>query len=452
MTTSIERPEVAAPPAWRFPSIAESTLSNGIRLLRIHLPGQYVTASRLVVQAPIAAEPAGAEGVALLTSRTLDEGTAVRTGEEFAAAVERQGAHYGASVFDASVHVSIDVAAGRLGPALALLAEAVTQPVFPDSEIARHIALRIGEIEQDHADPGSLAHETFSAHVFDAATRLARPVGGTTTSVSALDRAIVQAYYETTYAPARATLVVAGDLTGVDVEAVVEASLGRWTSSAAGSDTLTVPASAAGPKLVVVDRPGAVQTELVIGCPGPDRTDAAWAEHVLAARIVGGTITSRLDAELREEKGYTYGIRASFSPYARGGIFAASGSVRTEVTGAALSDALRILATAREGFTDLEVADAAGYLTRMAPLRYETASDVAGQTAANVANGVGIDFVDRHQAALAAVTPAGAAAAYTRSVAVDGLTVVAVGDAAEIEAQLSAHDLTAFGLSEVVRA
>lgn len=452
MSTSVARPEVAASPAWRFPAISESRLRNGIRLLCVHLPGQYVTSSRLVVQAPIAAEPGSAEGVALLTSRTLDEGTEVRTGEEFAAAVERQGAHYGASVFDASVHVSIDVAACRLGPALALLAEAVTQPVFPDSEIARHVALRIGEIEQDHADPGSLAHETFSAHVFDAATRLARPVGGTAESVAALDRAVVQAYYEATYSPERATLVVAGDLTGVDVEALADAALGSWTASAAGSSALTAPAAAPGPKLVVVDRPGAVQTELVVGCPGPDRTDAAWAEHVLAARIVGGTITSRLDAELREEKGYTYGIRASFSPYSRGGVFSVSGSVRTEVTGDALSDALRILATAREGFTDLEVADAAGYLTRMAPLRYETASDITSQTASNVANGVGIDFVDRHQAALAAVTPAGAVQAYSRSVALDGLTVIAVGDADAIEAQLGTHDLSAFGLRDVVRA
>ena len=452
MSTSIERPEVAAPPAWRFPAIHESRLSNGIRLLRVHLPGQYVTSSRLVVQAPIAAEPDGADGVAQLTSRTLDEGTAVRSGEEFAAAVERQGAHYGAWVFDASVHIGVDVAAGRLGPALALLAEAVTQPAFPDGEIARHVALRIGEIEQDHADPGSLAHETFTAQVFDPATRLARPVGGTAASVAALDRAVVQAYYEATYSPARATLVVAGDLTGVDVEALADATLGSWASSATGSDVLTVPGPAPGPKLVVVDRPGAVQTELVIGCPGPDRTDAAWAEHVLAARIVGGTITSRLDAELREEKGYTYGIRASFSPYARGGLFSASGAVRTEVTGAALSDALRILATARDGFSDLEVADAAGYLTRMAPLRYETASDITSQTASNIANGVGVDFVDRHQAALAAVTPDGATQAYSRSVAIDGLTVVAVGDAAAIEAQLGTHDLSDYGLGDVVRA
>jgi zinc protease len=451
MSTFIARPEVAAPPAWRFPAISESTLGNGIRLLRVHLPGQYVTSSRLVVQAPIGTEPDGADGVALLTSRTLDEGTAVRSGEEFAAAVERQGAHYGAWVFDAGVHVGIDVAAGRLGPALALLAEAVTQPAFPDSEIARHVALRIGEIEQDHADPGALAHETFSAQVFDAAARLSRPVGGTATSVAALDRAVVQAYYEATYAPARATLVVSGDLTGVDVEALADAALGSWTSTATADAALTEPIAAAGPKLVVVDRPGAVQTELVIGCPGPDRTDSAWAEHVLAARIVGGTITSRLDAELREEKGYTYGIRAAFSPYARGGVFSASGSVRTEVTGAALSDALRILATARDGFTDLEVADAAGYLTRMAPLRYETAADITSQIASNIGNGVGADFVDRHQAALAAVTPAGAAQAYARSVPPGGLTVVAVGDATAIEAQLGTHDLSAYGLGDVVR-
>ena len=452
MTASIERPSVAEPPHWSFPGVVEGHLSNGIRLLKVHLPGQYVTSSRLVLRAPIGAEPAGSEGVALLTSRTLDEGTQVRSGEEFAAAIERHGAHYGAWIFDASVQIGVDVAAGRLGPALALMAEAVTQPAFPDGEIARHVALRLGEIEQDHADPGSLAHEAFIARVFDPASRLAAPMGGTPASVTPLVRADIDRYYRSAYGPDRATLVVAGDLTGLDVDSLADAALGAWSAAPTGQQDVTAPIGAPPGRLVVVDRPGSVQTELVIGCPGPDRGDAAWAEHVVAARIVGGTITSRLDAELREEKGYTYGIRAAFAPFARGGMFSAGGSVRTEVTGAALADALRIITSAGEGFTADELDSAVGYLTRMAPMRYETATDIASQTASNIGNGVGVDFVDRHQAALRAVTADGAGAAYRRSVPADGLTVVAVGDADAIEHQLSDQDLSAYGLSELVRA
>lgn len=448
---TLPRPVVTPPPDWRFPAARAGRLDNGISLLTLHLPGQYVASARLVLTAPAQAEPTGAEGVGTLVSRTLDEGTAVRSGEEFAAAMEKQGAHYGAWLYDGSVQVGVDVATGRLAPALELAAEAVTSAAFPDDEITRHVSLRLGEIAQDAADPGNLAAEAFAAHVFAAAARLATPLGGTADSVRSLDRDVVAAYYAATYAPDRATLVIAGDLDGVDVAAIAGHAFGSWQVSAPAPAEQTVPAPGKPATLVVVDRPGSVQTELVIGCPGPDRSDPQWAAHVIAARIVGGTLTSRLDAVLREQKGYTYGIRAAFSPFARGGLFAARGSVRTEVTGAALADALEILATARDGFTEAERTDAVRYLTRMSPMRYETATDVASQVASNIGNDVPADYVDQLQAALVAVTTDAARDAYAAAVVPDRLTVVAVGDADEIIAQLSQHDLAAYGFGAVVR-
>jgi predicted Zn-dependent peptidase len=446
------RPVVAPPPAWRFPAVDEAVLSNGVKLLTVHLPGQYVASARLVLMAPVQAEPAGRYGIGTLVSRTLDEGTAVRSGEEFAAATERQGAHYGAWLFDGSVQVGVDVATGRLAPALDLAAEAVTSPVFPEAEISRHVALRLGEIAQEAADPGTLAGEVFAAHVFAEGARLGIPLGGTAETVRGLRRDAAVDYYARTYAPDRATLVIAGDLSDLDVESIADKAFGSWRAEAPPAQLPTAPPPGRPASLVVVNRPGSVQTELVIGCPGPDRTDPEWAAHLVAARIIGGTLTSRLDRVLREQKGYTYGIRSAFSALARGGFFSTHGSVRTEVTGAALADALAILAEAHNGFTENELTDAVGYLTRMAPLRYQTATDVASQVAANIGNGVAADFVDRHQAALAAVTADAARDAYAATVRQDRLTVVAVGDADAISAQLAEHDLSAYGLGDVIRA
>jgi zinc protease len=451
MSALTVRPGVAEPPPWTFPAVEDGRLSNGARLCTIHVPGQYIASVRAVVTGPLAAEPTDLEGVATLVSRTLDEGTRRRSGEEFAAAMERHGAHYGAWVFDASAQVGVDVAIGRLGPALELMAEALTEPVFPADEVARHVALRIAEIDQDHADPGSLAAETFARYALDDASRLSRPVGGSAETVRGLDPAAARAWYDAAYGNDRLSLVVAGDLTGLDVHALADAALGGWSTDAGPAAAVTAPGSGSRPRLVVVDRPGSVQTELVIGSIGPDRSDPAWSEHVLAARMVGGTLTSRLDAVLREEKGYTYGFRAAFTPFSTGGLFSAHGSVRTEVTGPALADALAILARAREGFTDTELEDARQYLTRMAPMRYETSVDIASQVAANIGNGVGVDFVDRHQAGLAAASGDGVTAAWVGSVEPARLVVVAVGDASGIESQLADLDLTPYGLTEPVR-
>lgn len=450
------RPEVTPPEPYTFAVAERRTLGNGLEVVAYDVRGQYVHSVRLSVPLPLSREPVDLEGLATIMARTLDEGTARHSSAQFAQLLERKGVALGAGMSEAGLSVDVDVAKGNLTYALDLLRQCLTEPAFPQAEVARHVKQRLAEIEQERSVAAQRGTIELIATYFDPSERASRPTAGRRESVRTITREDVMTFHATQVSPMGATLVIAGDFGDVDAFAEIEGALAGWV--APGGWTAPPPPVAAAPapdraRIVFIDRPGSVQTELAVACPGPDRSvEGGWAPFPVLGFVLGGSPNARVDAVLREEKGYTYGIRASFSPYARGGLFSASGSVRTEVTGAALSDALRILATARDGFTDLEVADAAGYLTRMAPLRYETAADISSQLASNVANGVGIDFVDRHQAALAAVTPTGATAAYSASVALDGFTVVAVGDAAAIEAQLGSHDLSAYGLGEAVRA
>ncbi len=152
--------------------------------------------------------------------------------------------------------------------------------------------------------------------------------------------------------PAGATVVLAGDLTGTDALEVLTATLGAWDAPRhePGSRPVAPRPAADRARVVVVDRPGSVQTEIAVSCPGPDRsTPHGWAPHPVLAFVVGGSPNARLDAVLREEKGYTYGIRSSFRPRVAGGSFVTSGSVRSEVTGEALELLLGILGDARDG-------------------------------------------------------------------------------------------------------
>jgi predicted Zn-dependent peptidase len=437
-------PAVGAPRPWKFPVATTTQTRAGTPVHVFDRPGQYVATVWVTVTLPLVAEPRELEGVAMLMSRTLDEGTELRSANDFAAALERLGAAYGVDVNSDALHVEITVPVSHLAEATALLAEAITRPAFTQADVARHVTIRLGEIGQERANAGYRAREAFSASLFDSSTRRSRPTGGTPETVRPLTNVEVAEFYRRNVGPQRAQIQFAGDATGIDVAAVIDDAFGSWTASADPAIETPEPIYVPGDRIVVVDRPGSVQSQLLIGCQGPDRRDDLWGAAAVASHVVGGTITSRVDRVLREEKGYTYGARTNFSAPRKGGIFTLGGAVRTEVTGAAVADAVKILRAARDGLTEREVAEAQDSLIRTAPLRYEQAESIAQQVGSNLAAGVPLDFADTYLAQIAATTAESATEAYRRYVGANGLLVVVVGEAEAVRDQL-----TGLGLGEV---
>jgi zinc protease len=434
-------PPVGAPRPWKFPEAVTTRTSVGAPVHVFDRPGQYVATVRVTIAMPLIAEPRELEGVATIMSRTLDEGTELHSANEFAAALERHGAAYGVDVSSDALHVEISVPVSHLAPAVELLAEAITRPAFNQADVGRHVTIRLGEINQERANAGYRAREAFGAHLFDASTRRSRPTAGRPDTIRPLTNVEVADFYRNNIGPERAEILFAGDATGVDVAGIIDAAFSNWTSSAGTALETPEPIYVPGNRVVLVDRPGSVQSQLLIGCAGPDRRDPAWGAAAVANHVVGGTITSRVDTVLREEKGYTYGTRTSFAAPRKGGTFSLGGAVRTEVTGAAIADALRILREARDGLTEQEVQEAKDSLIRTAPLRYEQADSVAQQVGSNIANGVPIDFADTYLTNIAATTAAEATDAYRRYVGTDGLLVVVVGEAKDVRPQLAGLDL-----------
>ncbi|TWD74907.1 putative Zn-dependent peptidase [Kribbella amoyensis] len=430
-------PAVAPPRPWTFPEATSTATRAGTPVHVFDRPGQYVATVRVTIAMPLIAEPRELEGVATIMSRTLDEGTELRSANEFAAALERHGAAYGVDVSSDALHVEISVPTSQLAPAVNLLAEAVTRPAFNQADVGRHVTIRLGEINQERANAGYRAREAFAGHLFDASTRRSRPTAGTPDTIRALTNAEVARFYRENIGPARAQILFAGDATGVDAAGIIDEAFGDWTAEAGPVLEAPEPLYLLGDRIVLVDRPGSVQSQLLIGCPGPDRREPVWGSAAVANHVVGGTITSRVDTVLREEKGYTYGTRSSFTAPRKGGIFTLGGSVRTEVTGAAVSEALRILLAARDGLTEREVGESKDNLIRTAPLRYEQADSIAQQVGSNIAAGVPLDFADTYLAQIAATTAATATEAYRRYVGTDGLLVVVVGEAKDVRGQLA---------------
>jgi zinc protease len=428
------RPTVAPPEPWTFPAPTEHLLDNGVRVLLHHVPGQYVLSLRVVVPLSLSTEPDGLEGVAAMTARLLDEGTAQHGPEEFAELMERHGMALGAGVSEGGLLVDVDVPQGHVATAAGLVAQALAEPVFPESEVRRIVRNRRAEIEQERASAAHRAMRELSRTLWDPADRAATPVAGTAESVTALSRDDIAAFHARRVGPGGACVVLAGDLGGADPLGVLAGTLGRWSSDHHEPPPAPVPPrpSAERRRVVVVDRPGAVQTEIAVGCPGPDRsTPHGWAPYPVLSFVVGGSPTSRVDAVLREEKGYTYGIRTSFRPRVAGGTFVAQGSVRSEVTAEATELLLGILDTARDGFTDAELRTGTDFVSRTAPGRYATADAIADESAALALEGLPVDFTTRTLRDVAALGADDLRTAYRR--VVDGeWSVVLVGDAEQI--------------------
>ncbi|WP_329569547.1 M16 family metallopeptidase [Streptomyces sp. NBC_01361] len=445
------QPQAGTARPWAFPAPERGTLDNGLTVLRCHRPGQQVVAVEINLEAPLEAEPAGLDGVATIMARAFSEGTDKLAAEEFAAELERCGATFDAHADHPGVRVSLEVPVSRLPKALGLLADALRAPAFADSEIERLVRNRLDEIPHETANPGRRAAKELSKQLFPATARMSRPRQGTEETVAAVDAAAVRAFYDRHVRPATATAVVVGDLAGIDLDALLADTLGAWTGNTAEPRPVPPVTADDTGRVVVVDRPGAVQTQILIGRVGADKHDRVWPAQVLGTYCLGGTLTSRLDRVLREEKGYTYGVRAfgqvlRSAPDGTGvAMLAISGSVDTPNTGPALDDLWKVLRTlAAEGLTDAERDVAVQNLVGVAPLKFETAAAVAGTLADQVEQHLPDDFQAEVYRRLAATGTVEATAAVVSAFPMDRLVTVLVGDAAQIE-----EPVRALGIGEV---
>ncbi|WP_119295351.1 pitrilysin family protein [Streptomyces sp. YIM 130001] len=445
------QPQAGTAKPWAFPAPERTTLDNGLTVLRCDRPGQQLVAVEINLDAPLEAEPEGIEGVATIMARAFSEGTDKHSAEDFAAELERCGATFDANAGHPGVRLSLEVPVSRLAKALGLVADALRAPAFADSEVKRLVRNRLDEIPHELANPARRAAKELFKELFPADSRMSRPRQGSEETVERIDAAAVRAFYDAHVRPVAATAVVVGDLSGTDLDAVLADTLGQWTGI--GAESRPVPSVTADDtgRVVIVDRPGAVQTQLLIGRTGADRHDRVWPAQVLGSYCLGGTLTSRLDRVLREEKGYTYGVRASAQVLRSAAdgtgvsLIAIQGSVDTESTGPALDDLWKVLRTvSAEGLEDAERDVAVQNLVGVAPLRYETAAAVADTLADQVEQHLPDDFQAQLYRRLAETGTVEATAAAVNAFPVDRLVTVLVGDASQI-----AEPVKALGIGEV---
>ena len=441
MTAGVDRSRVPQPgpvPAVRFPEVRVVRLSSGLELRTVEHSGPPVVTFRLVMPVGSVSDPAGQAGLAALTAALLDEGSDHRTGFELHAALDRIGARFGIGVGSDATTVSLTTLSRSATEGLALLAEIVARPRFNDTDVARVRDLRRSRLRQLRTVPGAVADRVFLETLY-----AAHPYGhlsiGTDESLLGLTTADVRQFHRDGYQLGPATLIAVGALTHDRFVDAAERAFGDIEVRPVSETVVVDPVGLGAPgppsaRLVLIDRPGAVQSELRVGHVAADRRTPDYHALQVLNMVLGGQFVSRLNLSLREEKGYTYGVRTSFDCRRAPGPFAMQGSVQAGATVEALQEVFaQMEAIGRDRpTTPAELGVARAALTRGFARGFETAGQIAGGISQLVLHGLGEDYYDRFVAQVEAVDVSAVTAAATAHLHADRAVAVIVGPADQI--------------------
>ena len=441
------RPVAATPRPYHFPLVQRAPLARGAQLIVAPLPRVPLVSVILVFHAAGAdADPAGAEGLASLTAALLLEGSVARPGMALTDAFEALGSSLSCQADWDATTVGFTVQPQHLEAALALATEVVRTPAFPATELARVQAEHASDRLQGLTEPRALAE--FATHwcVYGSASRYRRSISGTTASVAALDTTAVQRFWATRYAPGTLSVIMTGDITLERAARGAEALLAGWDVAAPPPVALITDARHASPHIHVVHRPDAPQSELRLARVGVPRVHPDYFARTLMNAIFGGLFSSRINLNLRERNGYTYGAHAGFDWRRAAGPWTASTAVGTEVTVAAARELRHEIAQMQAApVTSDELSLATSFLTGVFPLRFDSTQAVAGALTSQAILGLPTDYYDTYRAAITAVTADAIQQIAVAHFAPHALQMIVVGDLTALR-----DDLTALAFGPIV--
>lgn len=434
-------PARQAPPAplpleaVEFPPFQQRTLPNGMQLIVVEKHDQPVANVRLYVQSGTTADPVEKIGLAEMTAGLLTQGTRSRTAQQIAETIEGVGGNLSASAGLDYSTVSATVLADQLPLAMELVSDVTLRPTFPADELETLRKQTLTGLEIALSQPGEIADRRFVQEVYGPRSPYA--FASLPATVKAIDRADVQRFHQRNFRANNALLVVSGDVNPAQVEQLVAQRFGSWQGGAGGGITIPPPPASGPARVILINRPGSVQSNILVGNVGirPDNPD--YYPLQVMNKIIGGGSDARLFLILREEKGWTYGAYSELSRPKETGYWRASAEVRTPVTDSALVEMMSQLRRVREeSVTSEELANAKSFLVGSFPLRIETAGQIAGQVAETTLLGLPVSALEEYRQRISAVTAADVQRVAQKYVRPEQANIVVVGDAAKIAKDL----------------
>jgi zinc protease len=431
-----------------FPNVEQFQLSNGMKVILVEKHTVPEVEGRLILDAGSMREPAAKNGLAALTGRLLSEGTADMSGAEIARQMDALGAQYSTGGGFSTAFADVVALKNVFPQAMSLAAKTVIAPSFPATEFSRVKNQAIAAYQQSHARAAGLAADAFVRAAFDSSAPFSRPQAGTMATIGALTRDDVVNWHRTMYVPAGSTLLLVGDITPAEARSVAQQAFGGWTATRAALQPVMNPIrQGSGTRVILVDRPGSVQSSIVVGQAGFQATDPDYLPMVALNQVLGGAVSSRLNNNLREKHGYTYGIFSGLDLRQGAGAFQMASEVRTNATDSALVEAIaEYQRLVTQPVPAEELQGSLNNLVSSFPNGVQSVQGLTGRLQGLIIWGLPLDFYTTYRERLSAVTPADVQKVATARLTPNNLVVVVAGDLSKIEAPIRARN---FGTVEV---
>jgi predicted Zn-dependent peptidase len=442
-------PQLGPPPRVSLPPIITRQLPNGLKLMIVEQHELPLADFVLLVGSGSTSDPSGKTGVANLTATMLREGTTTRKSLEIADQIAFLGINLSPTSSWESSTLSLHTPTAQLDSALALFADVALHPSFPDTDFERIRKTRLTELLQLRDQGPAIANIAFPAIIYGNAHPYGAPAIGTETSVKSLITADLRSYYQANYAPNNATMIIVGDVNPAQIEQRISSLFGNWQQRDVPQLKYGEPPKAGTTTIYLIDKPGAAQSSFRIGAVGVPRSTKDYFALTVMNTILGGSFTSRLNQNLRENRGYTYGAGSRFDMRREAGPFLASAEIVTAKSDSALLEFLKELNGIRQSVPADELSRAKRYLQLQLPGNFETTQQIAAALVPVAQYNLPLDYYNNYVQNVEAVTQADVARVAQQYIHPGSLAIVIVGDRKTIEQALKSVNVGPIAIRDI---
>jgi zinc protease len=429
-------PPPGPPRPYKFPNITRKTLPNGLKVLIAENHNAPIVAARTLVRSGADHDDAEHAGLASLVADLLDEGAGTRDTIRLAEDIGLLGGSLGTGAdWDAS-YISVDVLSRNVEPSVAILSDVSSRATLPADGFDRVRSERLTEILQQRDEPSAIAGKRFASLLYGEGA-YGNSVVGNADSVARITRDDVSRFYQQHFVPNNSSVVIAGDVTSSEGLAIVDRTFGSWKRGSEPPRPTVTPRSIESSRIYIIDRPQAVQSEIRIGHIGVPRSCEDYFPLSVMNALLGGLFNSRINLNLREKHGYTYGARSAFAFRRQAGPFVVAAPVRNEVTRESVQEVLAELKRIRTGDVETqELDDTKNYLMGVFPATVQSSGDIAGRLVDMELYGLPEDYFDRFRENIAAVGREEIERVAKKYIDPDRALIVIVGSVKEIREPL----------------
>jgi zinc protease len=434
-------PQPGPVPALVLPAAESFKLSNGLTVIFDRREGVPTLAAGLVFKSGSGSNPLDRPGLASFTLGMLDEGTATRSAMQLAEDLKRAGAAITEYPSRDSSSLVLTSARGNVARGFELLADVAMNPSFPADEIERLRKIRLGELVQMKQDPSVIADRAMVLAIAGDANPYGYLTVGTSDGITATTAEDLRSFWKSHMTPSNAALIVSGDFTRSDLEDLAEQAFGTW--SAAGPPAPgAMTAFPRSPRIVAVDQPGTPQSQLRLAIAGPARATPDYAPLEVMNMILGGMFSSRVNMNLRETHGYSYGAYSFVRYLQHGGWIAIGAGVQGDTTAPSISEIFKEVGRIRqEPAAPEEMRTARDSLMHSLPAEFETTSQTVSMFVDPFVYDLGLDFYSRWPAMVEAVTESDVQTVAKKYLIPENMLVVVVGDMGKFKPRVEALKL-----------